>query len=585
MGIGGSGASTKTFSDDILKIEICGPQQQYLSVIDVPGIFKNTTEGVTTKSDIETVRNMVDGYMKNPRSVILTVIPANVDVATQEILEMAKECDLKGQRTLGVLTKPDLVDRGAEHRVIDLVEGRGHKLTLGWSVVRNPGQSQMADTSVSRHEAEEEFFKNKEPWKQLNKDRVSIKALTSKLREILTEMVRHEFPNVKSDITKELNDCKKELAGFGPSRETQQQQHDYLLELATQFQRTASLALEAHYGADDVFDKFPSLKLATAVVDRNSIFNDDVWKKGHAMTFDGGNPGENPVATDKVHDDSSSEGKTLSSVRYTENRPGIDDILHEDRKIEEPQSTGTIPWLEKVYRTYRGFELGTFDASLLPIILKKQSSKWDDLALGYISDIVSLVHDFIVTLLSAMCEDQRVRNGPTSVLMDGLIERYTNSIKHGKFILHVERVGTPLTTNHYFADNLEKSRQSRLKALMEKLSFDGGDSGTVVRLETILTTPTSSNLDHTIRDLHDILKAYYKVARKRFVDVVCMQAADHHLVSGPAAPVRLFSPAFVSGLNKDQLDRIAGEDALTKRKREEIGREIKSLEEGRKILV
>lgn len=112
-----------TFSDDVLKIEICGPKQQHLSVIDVPGIFRNTTEGMTTDSDIEIVRNMVNQYMRNPRSIILAVIPANVDIATQEILKMAEKCDKKGARTLGVLTKPDLVDKGAENRIVDLVEG------------------------------------------------------------------------------------------------------------------------------------------------------------------------------------------------------------------------------------------------------------------------------------------------------------------------------------------------------------------------------------------------------------------------------------------------------------------------------
>ena len=126
MGLKESGTVGDTFSDDVLKIEISGPEQQHLSVIDVPGIFRNTTEGMTTDSDIEIVRNMVNRYMKNPRSVILAVIPANVDIATQEILRMAENCDAKGTRTLGVLTKPDLVDRGAENRVVDLVEGMPH---------------------------------------------------------------------------------------------------------------------------------------------------------------------------------------------------------------------------------------------------------------------------------------------------------------------------------------------------------------------------------------------------------------------------------------------------------------------------
>ena len=48
----------KTFADDVLKIEICGPDQEHLSVIDVPGIFKKSTPGVTTKADMAMVRNM-----------------------------------------------------------------------------------------------------------------------------------------------------------------------------------------------------------------------------------------------------------------------------------------------------------------------------------------------------------------------------------------------------------------------------------------------------------------------------------------------------------------------------------------------
>ena len=52
------------------------------------------------------------------------------DVATQEILELANDADPHGDRTLGVLTKPDLVDKGAEPRVIDLVDGRTRPMKL-----------------------------------------------------------------------------------------------------------------------------------------------------------------------------------------------------------------------------------------------------------------------------------------------------------------------------------------------------------------------------------------------------------------------------------------------------------------------
>ena len=97
-----------------------------MSIINVPGIFKKTTTGLTTKLDMDIVEQMVYNYMKNPRSVMLTIVPANVDIATQEILEKAEEVDLDGVRTLGILTKPDLVDKGAEKDVVTLIEGRKH---------------------------------------------------------------------------------------------------------------------------------------------------------------------------------------------------------------------------------------------------------------------------------------------------------------------------------------------------------------------------------------------------------------------------------------------------------------------------
>ncbi len=195
--------------------------------------------------------------------------------------------------------------------------------------------------------AEDAIFKNKEPWRQLKEDRVGVKTLTTRLKEILTETVRQEIPNVKSDIPMKLNGCRKELQGLGPNRATKQQQHDYLFELATTFQRTMSLALEAHYGADDIFDDLPSLKLATTVLGHNSVFNDDVWKKGHAMTFDHGGPKDNAKETDEALDDPNGDKKSLSSVRYKENRAEMDDILPDDRKILSPDRRAPFPGLRQ----------------------------------------------------------------------------------------------------------------------------------------------------------------------------------------------------------------------------------------------
>lgn len=111
------------------------------------------------------------------------------------------------------------------------------------------------------------------------------------------------------------------------------------------------------------------------------------------------------------------------------------------------------------------------------------------------------------------------------------------------------------------------------------------DSKLVVPVDALNANMSNfSNLEHTVCDLHDILKSYYKVARKRFVDNVCMQSADFHLVTGPDTPVRVFSPKFVSKLTPEQLESIAGEGPSRKRKRAELERKIESLKKARKIL-
>lgn len=190
-----------TFSNDVFRLEVSGPDQEHLSVIDVPGIFKSTTEGLTTKADIQLVRNMVKSYMENPRSVMLTVIPANVDVATQEILELATEADPHQDRTLGVLTKPDLVDKGAESRVIGLLEGHTRPMKLGWHVVRNPGQMEMSDRELDRNSLEAGFFRSQAPWNSIDQEKVGIDALRVRLNEVLSSLVQEVFPDVSVSLS------------------------------------------------------------------------------------------------------------------------------------------------------------------------------------------------------------------------------------------------------------------------------------------------------------------------------------------------------------------------------------------------
>ena len=118
-----------------------------------------------------------------------------------------------------------------------------------------------------------------------------------------------------------------------------------------------------------------------------------------------------------------------------------------------------------------------------------------------------------------------------------------------------------------------------------RVMLQKNSQGQGLSIEGIIQAHSTSNVEHIVREIHDILKSYYKVARKRFIDNLCMQAADYHLVTDHHTPLKLFSPAFVYKLTPEQLEEIAGEDVAVKRKRAALGKEIANLEAGKKALL
>lgn len=108
---------------------------------------------------------------------------------------MTRELDPDSMRTLRILTKPDLVDKGAEEAIIQLVEGKNESPDLGWVVVRNLGQKDLQDASKDR-DTEEEIFRKTAPSNRLSNDNYGIVALAKRLQSLLTCNVRRVFPNV-----------------------------------------------------------------------------------------------------------------------------------------------------------------------------------------------------------------------------------------------------------------------------------------------------------------------------------------------------------------------------------------------------
>lgn len=252
---------------------------------------------------------------------------------------------------------------------------------------------------------------------------------------------------MRNEISKKLKTAQAHIKQLGMERETPEKQAAYLLELATCFQKVVMLALEAKYGRSDLFDNDSTLRLATAVTLRNASFGNEVDNWGQEYQF-------NPFADNKTV--SPVETAEELEIRKIADPPELDEILHPQENLPGCRKECIIEWLKIVYHTSRGFELGTFDSSILATTMKAQSSKWTKLALGYVSDIVSIAHNFIKRLLALVCVDERVTRELLSTLSDGLIGRYSTALDHARFLLDVERVGTPITLNNYFNENLEK---------------------------------------------------------------------------------------------------------------------------------
>ena len=128
------------------------------------------------------------------------------------------------------------------------------------------------------------------------------------------------------------------------------------------------------------------------------------------------------------------------------------------------------------------------------------------------------------------------------------------------------------------------SRQKRMHDRIRTKTVSDGSYGEIIRTSDLWQHEDMGNDEHTIQDLHDVLQSYYKVALKRFVDNLRMQAADQFLISGPDTPLTLFSPAFVANLTHEELDQAAGEAPQVKRQRALWEKEVQDLEEAMKIL-
>lgn len=204
---------TKQISPIPIQLSIYSPNVVNLTLIDLPGLTKVAIEG-QPESIVEDIENMVRSYVEKPNSIILAISPANQDIATSDAIKLAREVDPTGERTFGVLTKLDLMDKGTN--AIDVLEGRAYKLQHPWVGIVNRSQQDInksVDMIVARRR-EREYFANSPEYSHLS-SKMGSEYLAKLLSRHLESVIRARIPSITSLINKTIDELESELDHLG----------------------------------------------------------------------------------------------------------------------------------------------------------------------------------------------------------------------------------------------------------------------------------------------------------------------------------------------------------------------------------
>ncbi|KAJ6483585.1 Dynamin central region-domain-containing protein [Mycena vitilis] len=184
-----------------------------LTLVDLPGLTK-VPVGDQPRDIEKQIREMLMKYIARPACIILAVTPANQDLANSDGLKMAREVDPEGLRTIGVLTKVDLMDAGTD--VVGILGGRVIPLRLGYVPVVNRGQRDVETNRAVSYalEKEREFFENHAAY-QANARYCGTPFLAQKLNNTLKSHIRNTLPSIKASISSERQRLSAELQTLG----------------------------------------------------------------------------------------------------------------------------------------------------------------------------------------------------------------------------------------------------------------------------------------------------------------------------------------------------------------------------------
>lgn len=193
----------KIYSDKVLN----------LTLVDLPGLTKIPIGDQPTDIEKQT-RSLISEYICKPNCIILAVSPANVDLVNSESLKLARQVDPTGKRTVGILSKLDLMDQGTN--AVEILKGNVYPLKLGFIGVVNRSQQDIQDNKSldDSIQSEHQFFANHPAYRSMA-NKCGTKYLSLTLNKILMAHIRERLPDIKAKLNTLMGQTEQELASYG----------------------------------------------------------------------------------------------------------------------------------------------------------------------------------------------------------------------------------------------------------------------------------------------------------------------------------------------------------------------------------
>ena len=204
----------KNIVDKPIVLNVYSPTCPDLTLVDLPGVTR-VPVGKQPKNIEEITKKMAKRYCEDPLTIILCVIAANSDIATSDGLKMAKEIDVNGVRTLGVLTKLDIMDAGTDAR--KALMGEEIPLKLGYVGVKNRSKQDLVNKipMAEAFKKEKEFFSTHPVYKKMSPGYTGTDVLIKKLTKVFFRVIREHLPNIIRAINDNIRKCEEELSLLG----------------------------------------------------------------------------------------------------------------------------------------------------------------------------------------------------------------------------------------------------------------------------------------------------------------------------------------------------------------------------------